>query len=89
VELVMQSKAPKVFSIMRRADTAYDRLVDAIFEGSLRTICLTARAAGRRGGAIRIGSTWAIHTVGATPTAAYAVAAATGFALQSLSSLYG
>jgi hypothetical protein len=86
---MMLSKTPKVVSMIRRADTAYDRLVDAIFEGSLRTICLTARAAGRRGSVIRFGSAWAIHTVGATPTAAYAMAAATGFALQSLLSFYG
>jgi hypothetical protein len=71
--------------LIAKADAAYEQMVDALFQGSVWTVCKAARAAGRRGGLVRAGSAWALRAIGSSPSATYAVTAVTGFVLQQIS----
>jgi hypothetical protein len=71
--------------LIAKADAAYDRVVDALFLGSLWTVCKAARAAGRRGGLIRAGSAWALRAIGSSPSGTHALTAVAGLVLQQIS----
>jgi hypothetical protein len=68
-----------------KIDSAYDRMVDALFEGSLWTVCKVAAVAGRRGGLVRAGSAWVLRAVGSNPLVTYAVTAVASLILQQVS----
>jgi hypothetical protein len=74
-----------MFFLIVKADAAYGRLVDALFQGSPWTVCKAAAAAGRRGGLVRGGSAWALRAIGASPPMTYAVATAASLVLQQIS----
>jgi hypothetical protein len=71
--------------VIAKVDAAYERMVDALFQGSVWTVCKAARAAGQRGGLIRAASAWALRAIGSSPSATYAVTAVAGFVLQQAS----
>ena len=74
-----------MFFLIAKADAAYDRLVDALFRGSLWTLCKAAAAAGRRGRLVRAGSAWALRAISASPPMTYAVATVASLVLQQIS----